>query len=374
LTSNTLENQALALPDVIRNASKELAETSRLILSTPDHYAMRGMLMCGSGDSLVAGRGAQLAWESLSGIPTYAQDAMTVARYRGSTRADTRPFSPLVVVLSNSGEVARVVEAAVHSRTRGCRVMAITGNETSRLADVADIVWPLPSCAPTSGPGVHNVALMLLALYHLAIRSGEVRGRYTMDHAEMLRRELDSMAEDIARTVELAAEPARSIADKWADVSHVEILGSGPSRASAAFSAAKIVEAAGLASYDQDIEEFVHQGYFSRNTNIATLLISGSNASVHSRSVEVGRLLMPLDRPTATLSDKPLAGLHLPHVEGVREFWHTLLHLAPTALLAGEMMRLRGEEPFRGSSGQWSGSAGAATTRNSSIQHDAPTH
>jgi hypothetical protein len=69
----------------------------------------------------------------------------------------------------------------------------------------------------------------------------------------------------------------------------------------------------------------------------------------------------------ATLSDQPLIGDHLPHAAGIPEIFQPLLHIAPLALLAEELMRLRKEEPGRGGRGGWIDSIDGATTRGSAI-------
>jgi hypothetical protein len=67
------------------------------------------------------------------------------------------------------------------------------------------------------------------------------------------------------------------------------------------------------------------------------------------------------------VSDEPLTGVHIPYAAGVRELWQPLLHMVPLALLADELMRLRGEQPGRGGQDAWADSADGSTTRSSRI-------
>jgi glucosamine--fructose-6-phosphate aminotransferase (isomerizing) len=188
-----------------------------------------------------------------------------------------------------------------------------------------------------------------------------------MDEAMALRRQLAGLADLIEAGLDAAATAAAELADRWAGASGLDLLGSGPGRASADYGAAKLLEAAGVRAYGQDIEEFVHLHYFAADTTIPVLLVAAGDSAARSRAAEVAKLLETLGRPAATLTDEPLAGLQLPHAGDVPEIFQPLLHIAPLALFADELMRRRGEEPGRGGRGGWIDSAGGATTRDSAI-------
>jgi glucosamine--fructose-6-phosphate aminotransferase (isomerizing) len=168
-----------------------------------------------------------------------------------------------------------------------------------------------------------------------------------MDEAGLLRRQIAGLADAIEAGLESAADAAGRIAGSLYDQPVAEFLGSGPGRASAAYGAAKLLEAAGIRGYDQDIEEFVHLQYFAAQTAVPSVLVAPTNSAARSRAHEVAKLLTRLGRPVVTLSDEPLAGEHLPHPPAVSELWQPLLHIAPLALLACAAMELRGEQPER---------------------------
>jgi len=292
---------------------------------------------------------------------------MTASRYRVDPITGGQRLRPLVVTVSNSGEVARVVEAARGARDAGAAVLAVSAGTGNRLTDAADAVVRVPAPTFAPAPGVRSYVMSLLGLFHLAIRLGEVRGRYTMDEAGELRRQLEATADAIESTLDHAAQAATRIAEDWAAHGVLEFLGSGPGRASAGYGAAKVLEAAGVRGYDQDVEEFVHLQYFAADTTVPAVLVAPTNSAARSRVIEVAALLRTLGRPAATLSDEPLLGHYLPHAPGVAEIWQPLLHVAPLALLAGELMRVRGEEPGRGGRDGWADSVNGSTTRDSAI-------
>ena len=368
MSVGAMRDQVFSLPQLIREVNLEVEDRARSALTTPDILNLRLALLTGSGDSHIAARAAQFAWQELGGIPTFADDAMTAARYRLNGIADGQRFRPIVVAVSNSGEVARVVEAAQRARADGAFVLAVSAGADNRLGACADRVLPVSAPPFAPAPGVRSYAMSLLGLFHLAIRIGTVRGRYTMDEAAALSRQIAGLADAIEATLEKVAAAAARIAEKLYEQPAAEFLGSGPGRASAAYGAAKLLEAAGIGCYDQDIEEFVHLQYFAAQTTVPSVLVAPTNAAARSRADEVAKLLSNLGRPVVTLSDEPLIGEHLPHQPGVPEMWQPLLHIAPLALLACESMALRDEEPGRGGRDGWIDAIDGMTTRGSTIK------
>lgn len=363
-----MRDQVFSLPELIREANLEVEDRARSALTTPDILNLRLALITGSGDSHIAARAAQFAWQELGGIPTFADDAMTAARYRLNGIADGQRFRPIMVAVSNSGEVARVVEAAQRARADGAFVLAVSAGDDNRLGSCADSVLPVSSPPFAPAPGIRSYAMSLLGLFHLAIRIGTVRGRYTMDEAAAFSRQVASVADAIEASLDDASHAAARIAQRLYEQPAAEFLGSGPGRASAAYGAAKLLEAAGIRSYDQDIEEFVHLQYFAAQTTVPSILVAPTNAAARSRVDEVAKLLTKLGRPVVTLSDAPLIGEHLPHQPDVPELWQPLLHIAPLALLACESMAQRNEEPGRGGRGGWIDAVNGMTTRGSAIK------
>jgi glucosamine--fructose-6-phosphate aminotransferase (isomerizing) len=367
MNPDALRDQVFSLPQLIRETTWDVEDRARSVLSTPDLLNLRLAVLTGSGDSHAAARAAQFGWQSLSGVPTFVDDAMTAARYRLEPITGGQRLRPMLVAVSSSGEVARVVEAAQRAQAAGAFVLAVSSSGENRLAASADAVLLTPAPAFPAAPGVRSYAMSLLGLFHLAIRLGEVRGRYSMDDAGDLRRQVAGVADAIESTLEATRKAAATLAERWAGCQTIEFLGSGPGRATAGYGAAKLLEAAGVHGLDQDIEEFVHLQYFAADTSTPVVLIAPSNSAAHSRAVEVSRLLQTLGRPVATVGDEPLAGEHLPHAPGIAEIWHPLLQIAPLALLADELMRLRHEVPGRGGRDGWADSIHGATTRGSAI-------
>ncbi len=362
--------QVESLPEIIRSACDKFRDSSRALLSTPEQFGLQLVLLTGCGDSASVARAAAFAWHELAGIPAFYVDAMTVARYYGRQHQPGRPAGQLLLAVSASGRVARVVEAARQLRgTSRTLVCAATANRSSPLAEAADRVFDTSSVVPFAGPGLGSYVVNLLGILHLAIRSGEVRGRYTMDEADRLRQALATTSDTVAHTIASGRCAVRSLAESWAAYDCVELLGSGPARASAAFGAAKILEAVGLWAMDQDLEEFMHLQYFERRAKqTATLVISPSKSAAASRAAEVQRSLATLRRPYMLLTDHALAGSHSITYPKTRELFAPVVHAAVLGMLAADLADLRHERPGRGATGQWADSLDGAAVTNSKIE------
>src|SRR5205814_1825116 len=137
--------------------------------------------------------------------------AMQAGRYAAPYFDRMFPRNPLVVGISVSGTVARTREALIMARKSGALTVALTSNPDSPLAGVAEKILScvVPDFAPS--PGVRSYRVSLLALYLLAIRIAEVRGRITQDQANALRRQLKGTADQIEATIAAIKNPVRKL-------------------------------------------------------------------------------------------------------------------------------------------------------------------
>jgi glucosamine--fructose-6-phosphate aminotransferase (isomerizing) len=189
--------QVESLPELIRGEFDRLDAAARRLLNHNECLSVKRIVIAGCGDSHMAGVAAELSFEQLAGIPTEPMTAMQAGRY-GSLYFDTMfPRNPLVLGISVSGTVARTREALALARKQGALAVAITGNPESTLAGVAERVFDckVPDFAPA--PGVRSYRISLMALYLLAIRIAEVRGRMTLDLASAVRPKLKCTADAI---------------------------------------------------------------------------------------------------------------------------------------------------------------------------------
>ena len=67
----------------------------------------------------------------------------------------------------------------------------------------------------------------VMALYLLAIRIGEVRGRYTMDVASARRKEIKALADALETALPAMDDTAFAVAQQWKDMDCYDFAGSG---------------------------------------------------------------------------------------------------------------------------------------------------
>lgn len=366
-TTNALHDQVTSLPDLIREETWRLEDELRKIVPTRVQHGIRQIVLTGSGDSAIAGQAAEQTFRRLVGVPTSAETSLTVARYLLDAYDNEYPHTPMLLATSNSGEVARVVEAARRARQVGGYVVGLTGNKDSRLGQVSQSIVNIAPPAFPDSPGMRSYVMAVLGLNLFAIRFAEVRGRITMDNAQELRGELAATGDAVAEVIAAADGPLRELAAEWAGLQGVELLGAGPSFASAAFGSAKVLEASGKQSAHIDLEEFVHLNYFERAAEqIGTVVVCPAGSASRSRADEVAPLLTNLKRPWLAIGEVAGAPVSVP-TPGVREEFAPVVHAAVTGLLAAHLMDATGEEPGRGAVGQWADCVGGATTKESAL-------
>ena len=366
-----MRDQVYSLPALIRDQIWTLEAKTRKALTTPEIFATRHIVLTGCGDSHISAVAAETAFTQLAGIHTQALNAMQASRYNAGHSTWQYPQNPLVLAVSSSGEVARVVEAVQHYRDCGALTVAITSNLGSRLATHADRVVEATVPPFVSSPGVRSYIISLLTLYLLAVRLGEVRGNYTADEAMNLRRELESTADAIETVLQTLDEPLKKLANEWSEFPNIELLGSGPDRGTAAYGAAKLLEAVGIHAVHQDVEEWVHLEYFVADTvHTGMLVMCPENSPASSRVEEIERYLQNLKRPYVILTGqsgdqrfrRPLV-----LTPEIRPIFAPLLYSVPLALFAAYLSHQVDATYGRGATGYWVDCRDGMTTRQSAI-------
>jgi glutamine---fructose-6-phosphate transaminase (isomerizing) len=372
--ASPMRQQVYSLPSLIREQFWPLEARVRKVLTTPEIYSLRSVLITGSGDSHMAGLAAAPAFVEFAGILPYVVPSMQAARYVAPFLGHQPPNTPLVIAVSSSGEVARVVEAVNAFNTQGALTLAVTAQPASRLAQTSSKVLRMELPPFASAPGVRSYTVSLLALQLLAIRMAEVRGRITMDIASELRRELASNAEATEQVLEAADESCRQLALAWRDLPSFEILGSGPHAGTAAYGAAKLLEAVGCHAFSVDVEEWNHLNYFTQEPGrTGTWLVADPSFGSFSRACEVAGYLQNLGRPYAVLGNMSpqQAGDQAVLAVPVPAFHHEALspvtYSAVLALFAAYLNETVGAEYGRGSTGRWADSRNGNAVRNSAI-------
>lgn len=311
---------------------RELAEQADILTAAAEPLAAQAdrlrppregaLWIGGCGDSLFA---AQALSRFLRGAgwdmrPASAAEMLWDARI---ATGDT------VVGLSISGSTRRTVEAIARGRELGARTLAITINPDSALARAADATLILPfqpiSRAIPHGLDYHMTLLAIASLAGVAPAAAV---------AHLLRTEVGARLE----RARLAAEGARA-------GTRFVFLGSGPAAGSAAYAAAKLHEAGGLAAWSFEAENFCHGANFMlRPEDRVVLMGGGGPGDRRTRALRPGleRLVASVEEVALGLDPgDPQASLLAAHA--------CALHAQALCLALAERLGLDVTDPAAGS-------------------------
>ena len=368
--------QVKSLPELIRSEFETLDMRVRRLMNHNECLSVKRIVITGAGDSHMAGVAAELALEQIAGIPTEPMTAMQAARYGTTHFEKLFPRNPLTIGISVSGTVARTREALALARNEGALTIAVTANPDSPLAQAAELVFDctVPDFAPA--PGIRSYRVSLLVLYLLAIRLAEVSGRLTQDQAGQMREQLKGTADAIEATIQAVEERTRELATAVAAQTNFVFVGDGPNYATALFSAAKVIEAAGRHAMGQDTEEWAHLQYFVNVEPATPTFIISPAGRGHGRAAELLEVMRRIGRTVIAVvpeGDEQIAtgaDWVLPVVGAVPEVFSPMVYAVAGELFSAYLAQAVDEPPFRGFADVYE--PGGITIRNSAVIETVP--
>lgn len=223
----------------------------------------------GCGDSFYAGLACEMAFLRFCKLPIKALPAMQFSRYEVEHLVTPAIFFGI----SNSGNVARTVEAIRMARDAGADTVAVTGNETGNVVNEADAALALPIPAMGRSPGIRSYTAQLLMLLLCALRLGEIRQVLSSAEADRWRQRLRGVAACMEATIQANNAAVKSLVEHLGDEDDWVFVGSGPNYATALFCAAKLVESCGVHAWAQELEEWGHIQFFNRREQTPTCFL-----------------------------------------------------------------------------------------------------
>ncbi len=370
---NAMRRQVFSLPQLIEEQYELLEPITRKILTTPEIFSIQRVVLTGCGDSHAAAMAVKPTFEKLTGLPVEVVSAIDLARHYDAKGLGFAPLNPLVIAVSNSGTVARVSEAIQRAVSHGAFALGITGNAQSPLGQASSRVLPLSVPKFESAPGIRSYMVATLALFLLAIRIGEVRGRYTMDEAMDYRYDLQKQGGRLQASLAEMDGKMVALAQEWQTMEAYDFIGSGADYAAAWYGHAKVFEAVGRYAMTVNTEEWLHLNFFMRRfQKIGTVLVCSSHSPAISRAKEMlGYAVNDLKRPTLLVSNENV--FDVPNVNWVQvpqgdyEPSMLLTQFVPLALLTGYMGHIIGEVDGRGCQDNWSFAQNGAAVQQSQL-------
>lgn len=337
-----MRNQIMSQPALLRDMVEPATQSVAAALRDVEPQRWQAIYTAGCGDSYYAGLACEMAFARFCRLPVKALAAMQFARYE--TRQAPTPGG--LFGISNSGEVARSIEAVALARAAGLDTVAVTGREDSRIAREAATAIAVPIAPMGRAPGIRSYTVQLVSLLLCALRVGELRDVLTATEADHWRQRLVETADCMAATIEAADAPAREAAQRFRDSENWVFLGCGPSYATAMFSAAKMVESCGANAWGQDVEEWGHIQFFNSQEHTPTCLIVPPGRSLDRASEllphikAVGRRTLAVANGDRTSLPVPV-DVFLPVPEPVLELFTPLVYCLAGELLAYHLAEVR---------------------------------
>ena len=340
---NTLaSDQLYTLADLYTSHFDPIDRNVRTLLGADTFLAVKKLYVVGDGDSYHAAVATRFAFMSRTDLEYHALPAMKFLAYEADRLHDYSPGQTMVVGISASGESRRVIQSLERAKVQlpGATVIAMTGDTGSTVAGVADAVLDvsIPDLGRT--PGIRTYTASLFGLTALCLRFGELQGRFTLEETNATRASVAKLADSIAKTVGDAVATASGCA-RWAHTPFATVVGSGPHLGTAMFSAAKLVEIAGIHASAQDLEEWMHVERFAYPTDTPVIVIApGGRSFAHAlKMVSVARQLgHPLLVLTDRADDRALADSAdalFPVTGEIEECFQHLLYYIPSVAIAG---------------------------------------
>jgi glucosamine--fructose-6-phosphate aminotransferase (isomerizing) len=302
----------------------------------------RAIYTAGCGDSFYAGLACEMAFARFCRMPVKALPSMQFSRYE----VDNLVTPAVVFGISNSGQVARSVEAVAMARDAGADTIAVTGNETSAITREAAATMALPIPPMGRSPGIRSYMVQLLTLLLGALILGEMRRVLSPAIAAMWRQRLGEVAICMHATIQAHDILTKRLAEELGGEPDWVFIGAGPSYATALFCAAKLVESCGVHAWAQELEEWGHIQFFNRRERTPTCLILPPGRSV-DRALEVLPYVKGVGRRTlvVTQGDQRLLPTQvdtvLPIPQAVDEMFSPLVYCLPGELLAYHLAEVK---------------------------------
>jgi glucosamine--fructose-6-phosphate aminotransferase (isomerizing) len=223
------------------------------------------------GDGLSAALAAHFTWERLLGCPVEAVPAMTFSRYS----VENAQPGALVVLISQSGKVVRMLEALACAQRRGLAVLVVTSHPDSPLARLAagSPIFNLGYTRLGFVPGTSAYTVTLAALFELAAALSQ-NARLVED----VHQQIDRLPQALTMAVERAWQPVGEFTPQLDKNQVVFILGSGPAYGTAHYTMRKLFEICQTRAVLLETEEYAHDAFYAMDSRTPAVLFAPPDA------------------------------------------------------------------------------------------------
>ncbi|MBR5340392.1 MAG: SIS domain-containing protein [Erysipelotrichaceae bacterium] len=384
------------LLEQIRNSVKDIntiAENETFELfekCVPEEVALKAgnIFITGCGDSYCAAIAAKPVFENadtstktgmVPGTPTQAFRNIEFSRYF-NTYAGWNPLilgRNLLCVISISGSPARVNEAAIRINEHGGTSVAFTCNPEGKLAQNCKYVIPMTLPSYDLAPNVTSYYSSMFSLMMFGFYISRVKKQLSEQQAVACREGLLEYVNSYdEKVMERLSVQAFELAKKWEEdgVDNMDFVGDGPDYATAFFGSAKMVEAFGGLTTNDDSEDWCHINFFIKDSDhIGTFIIANEDSPAFSRELETVKVAASIRKHVAVISDADPSifpeNVEVFSIPKARSVWmHPLMEHIPMDFVAGYIGCWRGRAPFRKNEEPYCEDNDAKRFRNSKIE------
>lgn len=350
----SLIRQARTTEPMIRCVFDNVTAQLEQALPAKEIFDAQKIYITGCGDSWLAGIACKAAFESVTKVETYAMRAIEFSRGLNGKNLGYSPNTPMVLIISYSGEATRAVECALRASERGANTIAITNSPDSRLAKACrhTVCVGLPEGGEYY-PGGTTYCASMTALLLIALRMGRAKNTISGEDYRRMREGLLEYVHAVQERVPDYEEQAFRLARQWKDLRAVDFIGDYADYATAYFGSAKVIETyGGYTTYD-DSEDWCHINYFlAQPETIGRVVITNASTPSFGRMQETLAAVKLLESPCIVVSDAQADqfpdGFSVFTTPAPKYFWlNPLLQHIPFSLVAGYIAGLRGEPAFR---------------------------
>lgn len=362
-----LEQIRNSVKDVNTIAEGEPYELFEKCVPRDEAKKASNVFITGCGDSYCAGIAAKPVYENaetstrtgmVPGTPTNAMRIIDFSRYL-YTYSRWEPLTEqnnLLCVISISGSPSRVNEAAKRINEHNGISVGFTCNPEGKLAKNCKYYIPMTLPDYDVAPNVTSYYASLYSLMMFGLYISEVKGQISKSDVETCQKDLleyvNSYTDEVMNTI---SKQAYDLSVAWENdgVDNMDFVGDGPDYATAFFGSAKMVEAFGGLTTNDDSEQWCHINFFIKDTDhIGTFIVANSDSPAFSREVETVELACKVRKHVCVITDAdkslfPESAVVI-QVPKAKKLWmHPLMEHIPMDFVAGYIGCFRGLNPFR---------------------------
>lgn len=366
--------QVFSVSELLRTMLPSVRQKAGLAVEKLKQRKIRRVLLTGCGDSIGATLSARQLFLRCTGLPVQVETAIDLSRHIPSGLLAEE--GTLIVIVSNSGNVSRVIELAKRVEQLGGVALAVTGNEDSELYRRCEIQLKLETPKfHRSGPGMRSYCACLLGLFELATALGVALGAMPESEAKEIRQEIGRLPEWISAMQAEWKIQAQHIAEQLKACGFHEFVGDGSDYGTAWFGFAKELEVAALPGCVTNTEDWLHMNYFVRNVRgTALYVVANENSPAVGRSKELLHIATEMERPVVCVTDSKSMVQGVEKSSGAAVLTtptlkfselNPLIQYLPLSMMMASLGTLLGETDFRGTQEHWTACIEFATIAKS---------